>query len=76
MISRGFKILPFDLDIFSSPDKIHPWPKTLLGGLILAANKKAGQYIAWNLKMSLPITCTEAGQKFLNNSSFVGLDSI
>jgi len=35
-----------DLDIFSSPDSIHPWLKTLFGGFISAASKKAGQYIA------------------------------
>ena len=68
-ISKGFKIFPLDLDIFSSPDKIQPWPKTLFGGSISAESKKAGQYIAWNLKISFPIICKVAGQKFLNKSS-------
>ena len=26
IISSGSKIFPFDLDIFSSPDNIQPWP--------------------------------------------------
>ena len=43
MISSGYSIFPFDLDIFSSPDKIQPCPYILFGGRILAASKKAGQ---------------------------------
>ena len=35
-----------DLDIFSSPERIHPWPKTLFGKGKSAAIKNAGQYIA------------------------------
>jgi methionyl-tRNA synthetase len=33
-ISIGFNIFPLDLDIFSSPDSIHPCPKILLGSSI------------------------------------------
>jgi len=36
-------MLPLDLDIFSSPDSIQPWLKTLVGGFIFAARRKAGQ---------------------------------
>jgi len=43
IISSGSRILPFDLDIFSSPAKIQPCPYTLLGTGIFAASKKAGQ---------------------------------
>ena len=32
-------MFPFDLDIFSSPESIHPWPYTFNGNSILAANK-------------------------------------
>ena len=70
MISIGSKIFPFDFDIFSSPESIHPCPYTLFGGSIFAANRNAGQYIAWNLNMSLPIICKSAGQKLLYNSLF------
>ena len=36
-------MFPFDFDIFSSPESIHPWPKIFLGSGSFAANKKAGQ---------------------------------
>ena len=65
IISRGSRMFPNDFDIFLSSERIQPCPKTLLGKGSFAASKKAGQNIAWNLKISLPIICTSAGQKSL-----------
>ena len=59
------KIFPFDLDIFSSPDKNPSMTKKLCSVVLfwppikMPANKPHE-----NLKISLPITCKDAGQNF------------
>jgi len=47
------------------PSLVHqPCAKICLGNGRFNENKIAGQYTAWNQRISFPIRCTSAGQNF------------
>ena len=62
MICDGAMPVSFDFDIFSPPTSSQPWANTLRGGSRPAAISMAGQYTAWNRRMSLPTRLTSGGQ--------------
>jgi hypothetical protein len=60
---KGSITFPSDFDILCSPSSRYPWIATCRGTSMSAAIRSAGQITAWNLRMSLPIRWTFAGQK-------------
>ncbi len=59
----------FVFDIFRPPTVRNPWAHTCVGGSTSPAISMAGQYTAWNRRMSFPMRWTFAGHTLANRSS-------